>query len=371
MDVRVSWRRNPLPRLFRLCLAAATALLTLTSLPALAEDAVQRGDVLEISVAGVPALNQRLRVGLDGKITYPLLGEIEIADLSLSDLGQRLQALLAARNVVRHATVSVAVVEHQPIYVSGDVAKPGEYPYRPGMTVRHVAALAGSIDMIMPDAGGPAAQIAEARGDYGAAAIEFVRQQIRAARLRAELADQERFDRDDAVDALIDPAAVANIISLEVQHLAMDRENNGRQRAYLERMIEASRDLIASLDLAVTQQQHLVDRQTADTARVRALLQSALSDRGPGGRTRSGRWPKHRRNCWMCARAPWQPGETWRNARAAWPRSRSSVAGRCWKVSRMPWRSPARCATGSPRHRAVPARAAMAALYRKAQRCGR
>ena len=283
MDVRVSWRRNPLPRLFRLCLAAATALLTLTSLPALAEDTVQRGDVLEISVAGVPALNQRLRVGLDGKITYPLLGEIEIADLSLSDLGQRLQALLAARNVVRHATVSVAVVEHQPIYVSGDVAKPGEYPYRPGMTVRHVAALAGSIDMIMPDAGGPAAQIAEARGDYGAAAIEFVRQQIRAARLRAELADQERFDRDDAVDALIDPAAVANIISLEVQHLAMDRENNGRQRAYLERMIEASRDLIASLDLAVTQQQHLVDRQTADTARVRALLQSALSTRGPGG----------------------------------------------------------------------------------------
>jgi polysaccharide export outer membrane protein len=265
-----------LQRLLRLRLAAAAALLVLPPLSALADYAVQRGDVLEISVTGVPALNQRLRVSLDGKITFPLLGEFEIADLSLSDLRQQLQALLVKRNVVRTAAVSVAVVEHRPIYVSGDVAKPGEYPYRPGMRVRQAAALAGSLDMLLPDAGGSSAQIVEARGDYGAAAIEFVRQKTRAARLRAELADQKRFDRDDAVEALIDPAAVADITSLEAQHLKMDQENDGKQRAYLERMIEAARDQVAFLDLAVTQQQQVADRQSENTARVRALLQRAV-----------------------------------------------------------------------------------------------
>ena len=40
------------------------------------------------------------------------------------------------------------VAEYRPVYVNGDVSKPGEYPYRPTTTARQVVALAGGYDIM-------------------------------------------------------------------------------------------------------------------------------------------------------------------------------------------------------------------------------
>ena len=77
---------------------------------------------------------------------FPILGEVEAADLPLTELSRRLQDLLVTRNVVQHADVVVSVAEYRPIYLGGDVLKPGEYRYRPEMTVRQAVALAGGYD---------------------------------------------------------------------------------------------------------------------------------------------------------------------------------------------------------------------------------
>ena len=42
--------------------------------------------------------------------------------------------------------VVATVVEYRPIYVNGDVSKPGEHPFRPQMTVRQAVALSGGYD---------------------------------------------------------------------------------------------------------------------------------------------------------------------------------------------------------------------------------
>src|SRR4051812_8846459 len=111
-----------------------------------AEYAPQRGDVLEVTISSAPALNRRGTGGDDGNVTLPLLGQVRATDMDLAALGQRIQGLLSARNVVHRGSVIVSVAEYGPIYVDGDVARPGEYRYRPGLTVRSAIALAGGLD---------------------------------------------------------------------------------------------------------------------------------------------------------------------------------------------------------------------------------
>ena len=45
--------------------------------------------------------------------------------------------------MLRKPSVSVEVATYRPIYVLGEVNKPGQYPYQPGMTVVSAAAVAG------------------------------------------------------------------------------------------------------------------------------------------------------------------------------------------------------------------------------------
>ena len=51
-------------------------------------------------------------------------------------------ALIGA-DILRNPSVSVEVIAYRPIFVLGEVNKPGQYPYQPGMTVVTAAAVAG------------------------------------------------------------------------------------------------------------------------------------------------------------------------------------------------------------------------------------
>jgi polysaccharide export outer membrane protein len=260
----------------RFCLLLLVASIVGLSRPARADYVPQRGDVLEIMVSGVPALSQRLAVNSDGKIVLPILGEVEAADMPLTELGRRLQDLLAARNVVRHSEVIVSVAEYRPIYLSGDVLKPGEYRYRPEMTVRQAVALAGGYDTLENQARLSPAQIADARGELGAAAIEYARQKARAARLRAELDESEVFEIGDAAEQSVDQAVISEIVSIEISQLKADRQADTRAKMYLQRMIGVARDQITALEQVETQQQHAFDQQSQNATRAGDLLRKGV-----------------------------------------------------------------------------------------------
>ena len=130
--------------------ASLTALISLlfAASPARADYAPQRGDVLEIDVSGAPVLNRRFTVNGDGRIVYPVVGEVEVADHPLAELKRHLQDMLASRNIVRHPDVIISVAEYGPVYVSGDVLRPGEFRYQPEMTVGNAVALAIDGDVV-------------------------------------------------------------------------------------------------------------------------------------------------------------------------------------------------------------------------------
>lgn len=101
------------------------------------------GDQLRLLTFGEQSLSQEFRIGDGGNIAVPLLGTVKAAGLTTTQLGQTIEAALKQRQLLRNPSVVVEVVNYRPISVLGEVAKPGQYPYQPAMTMLTAIAAAG------------------------------------------------------------------------------------------------------------------------------------------------------------------------------------------------------------------------------------
>ncbi|WP_407529905.1 polysaccharide biosynthesis/export family protein [Methylobacterium oryzisoli] len=240
--------------------AAAGALLVGGGAATAAEYRLQAGDVLEFSVAGVPEMKQRLSVNLDGEVSFPLIGEVKVAGQPVAAVREKVKTLLPNRSltirgqdgkenltVISGDEITLAIAEYRPIYVSGDVAKPGEQPYRAGLSVRQAVSLAGGYDLQRFRMESPILQTAELRGEYQSLWADFARQQATTARLRAELDGKSEFDRKAVLDAPL-PAPVLNqILDNEQKLLAARSGDYARERDHLKRTVKLYDDRIEVL----------------------------------------------------------------------------------------------------------------------------
>jgi polysaccharide biosynthesis/export protein len=254
-------------RIWGLAVLWLVLLLQWAATPALAEYRVHRGDVLEIAVAGAAGLHRRIMIDDDGKIYFPLIGELTADGLSLSQLRARIHDRLVAGHAFTDPDVTVDIAEYRPLYVTGDVAKPGAYTYRPGMTVRDAIALAGGFGR-----GGPL----DARERYDALSVDAVRLQVRTARLRAELAGASRLDLDPLrTDGPMRPI-LSEFAGMEAEQLTADQNDYDNEKAHLVRLITDTQQQISALLAEQTHQQSALVQQERDAARVKALFQKSL-----------------------------------------------------------------------------------------------
>jgi polysaccharide export outer membrane protein len=82
-----------------------------------------------------PELNEKLPVQPDGRITLPLVGEIEAAGLTTDELAEAIRTRMSDR--LRNPEVDVSVTEVAAgggIYVGGEVHNPGFVKHRKGLT---------------------------------------------------------------------------------------------------------------------------------------------------------------------------------------------------------------------------------------------
>ncbi len=103
------------------------------------------GDVLRISVYGSADLTLDTRVSEAGKITYPLIGEVQVGQLSVQQTEQKIAGLLQSGGFLRNPQVSVIVtsVQSQQVSVLGQVNRPGRYALEGKRTLIDILALAG------------------------------------------------------------------------------------------------------------------------------------------------------------------------------------------------------------------------------------
>ncbi len=102
------------------------------------------GDTVKIDVYGEPDLSVKPLIEPNGKFNYPFLGEVTAAGRT----AQQLAAVIAAglRNgYMVNPDVRVNVAEYRPVYISGQVRRPGSYPYTIGLKVQEAVTLAGGL----------------------------------------------------------------------------------------------------------------------------------------------------------------------------------------------------------------------------------
>ena len=100
-------------------------------------------DVLSISVWKEAELTQSVPVRPDGKISMPLLNDVQAAGLTPTQLANEITAGLKKFVTDPQVTVIVTQINSQRIYVLGEVTRAGAYPLLPGMTILQGLSSAG------------------------------------------------------------------------------------------------------------------------------------------------------------------------------------------------------------------------------------
>jgi polysaccharide biosynthesis/export protein len=100
-------------------------------------------DQVRIITFGQEQLTGQFRVNDRGTIAVPLLGAIPATGLTSSELERKIEHDLKEKKLLNDPSVSVEVVGYRPMFILGEVSKPGQYPYEPGMTVLTAVAIAG------------------------------------------------------------------------------------------------------------------------------------------------------------------------------------------------------------------------------------
>jgi polysaccharide biosynthesis/export protein len=114
--------------------------------PVAGEYRLGAGDKLRIEVYKDTQVSQSVQIRPDGKITLPLVGDIEATDKTPLEL--RDQITKSLREYMTNPTVTVIVVEalSAQVFVTGEVAKSGPVPIHGPLNVVQAIAMAGGFN---------------------------------------------------------------------------------------------------------------------------------------------------------------------------------------------------------------------------------
>ncbi len=102
-------------------------------------------DTLNISVWKEPEVSAAVPVRPDGKISLPLVNDIQAAGLTPMQLGKEISAKLEKFITQPQVTVVVTGVNSRRIYLVGQVGRPGSFALLPDMTVLQALSAAGGL----------------------------------------------------------------------------------------------------------------------------------------------------------------------------------------------------------------------------------
>lgn len=204
------------------------------------------GDQVGLTVIGFPDLNSTATVDAEGHVVLPLIGNIKIGGLSIPEATAVVQAEVPKKELNRHlddgrtmpvilatSQVSLSLASYRPIYLSGNVAKPGEQLFRPGLTVRQAIALAGGLDLARLKADNPLMQIADFKAEYEALAVDYLIGLATTARLEAELAGKSDFDFKAPDGLQIPRDTIERIAATERRQLKLRLQDGQKEKTFL------------------------------------------------------------------------------------------------------------------------------------------
>jgi polysaccharide export outer membrane protein len=176
--------------------------------------------------------------------------------------------------------VSVQVVEYRPVYLNGDVSKPGEQIYRPGMTIRQAVAVAGGFDVVKLRSSNPLVELAELRSDLAGLSSELAFNQARERRLRSDLNGQGVAGLKSETGAGLQAGITRDTIALEVDQLATTLSDVANEKTYLRRQVATAEERRKTLLDQQQKEAEGLKEDAEDLERVRGLYEKGLAAAG-------------------------------------------------------------------------------------------
>ncbi|MDK1374660.1 MULTISPECIES: polysaccharide biosynthesis/export family protein [unclassified Sinorhizobium] len=241
------------------------------------------------------AVSGEYTIGASGNLSLPFVGDLPASGKTTTEvaaeIGIQMQKLFGLRD---RPSASVEMAQYRPVYLTGEVETPGEYPYVPKMTVLKAVSLGGGLRRA--ESGGRFVRdYITASGESAVQVAERNRLLIRRARLQAEIGKRNNIELPDelkkveGVDELLADeaalmasrdkrqerqlAALADLKSLlqgEIESLGKKSETQARQLELVKEDREKV-DSLAEKGLALSQRKLALEQRVAD-------VQSSLLD---------------------------------------------------------------------------------------------
>jgi polysaccharide export outer membrane protein len=103
------------------------------------------GDILEISVFGEPEISKTVFIRIDGKISLPLIGDVQAADTNAAILAATISGKLVKFVADPNVTVILSASKSKVYYILGQIKMPGEYLITQPISVLQAIAKAGGL----------------------------------------------------------------------------------------------------------------------------------------------------------------------------------------------------------------------------------
>lgn len=100
------------------------------------------GDKVRVTVFNEKDLSGDFDVNDQGLLALPLIGQVRVAGLTLSE-AQELITQKYGKDYLVNPRVNVEVLNYRPFFILGEVKSPGSYPYVNGISIVNAVALAG------------------------------------------------------------------------------------------------------------------------------------------------------------------------------------------------------------------------------------
>jgi protein involved in polysaccharide export with SLBB domain len=207
-------------------------------------------------------------------VSLPIIGTMSVVNLDGAGLAAEIANKLKTKiGLVQTPEATVEILEQPPIYVVGDVNKPGEYKFHPGLTVLQSLAMSGG--EFRPLNGSQASSDKTGYiGQLQEIGNSILRSKVRIARLRAEMSgDKEMRLEPESQD---DGVASAIFEQEKIIYASRVNDRDRQSKAYVElrdlltleiatigKKIDSTDEDIASIQKELTNVKSMVERGIA------------------------------------------------------------------------------------------------------------
>ena len=224
------------------------------------------------------ALNDDFVVAADGTLFLPFVGQVRAQGTAPRDLSRAIGSrLMQQMGLGREPDVAVEIVQFRPFYIIGHVTQPGEFPYRPGLTILQALGIAGGLRTREENLTRLEREVIAGRGDVGILALTNVSLLAKKARLTAELAGSDEIAFPAELTGQAENTTVALMMEQERTIFAARRDALSTQLRALRELRTFLEEELVSLEKQLTFHDRQAELIQKELAGVSSLVQKGLA----------------------------------------------------------------------------------------------